>query len=406
MLYTYEATDKEGAVEEGEFEASSKKAVVEHLRGKGLIPTKIEKIFARGPSRGRGLAFVMFERITPLDRILLVRNLAATVKAGLSISEALDILIADATKNTMRNILTQAKSNLQAGQPLSKTFESFKKIFSVVFVGMIKAGEASGKLGESLEELSHHLTREYNLTRKVRSALAYPLLLLSASFGIIVLLMVFVLPRLAKTFEQSGVELPFFTKVLFVIGGFIGAHPILDVLFLAGIIWFLAYFRTTPLGRRTFLKIFLMIPIARVLVKKIALVRFTRTLGSLISSGTPIVDSLRLSAESVGNEDYKKAILESAEKIKTGVPLSKILEGHPKLFPRFLTSLTVVGERTGTLEHILKTFSNFYDEEVDNTLKDLSTFIEPLLLLVMGLIIGTIAFSIVLPIYQIIGQFS
>lgn len=406
MLYAYEATDKEGAVTQGDFEASSKKAVVEHLRGRGLIPTKIEEKVARGSSRGRGLSFVLFERITPLDRILLVRNLAATVKAGLSISEALDILIADETKNALRNILTQAKTNLQRGQPLSKTFESFKKFFPKVFVGMIKAGEASGKLGETLEELSHHLTREYNLTRRVRSALAYPVLLLSASLGIIVLLMVFVLPRLAKTFTQTGVELPFFTKVLFVIGGFIAANPIVDFLVIAGVVWFFIYFRKTPLGRRVFLKIFLMIPIARELVKKIALVRFTRTLGSLISSGTPIVDSLRLSAESVGNESYKKVILESAEKIKTGIPLSKILGSHPELFPRFLTSLTVVGERTGTLEHILKTFSNFYDEEVDNTLKDLTTFIEPLLLLVMGLIIGAIAFSIVLPIYQLVGEFT
>ena len=169
--------------------------------------------------------------------------------------------------------------------------------------------------------------------------------------------------------------------------------------------WFFVYFRKTDVGRKIFLKILLSIPIVRDLVKKVALVRFTRTLGSLISSGTSIVESLNLSAESVGNDYYKKAILESVKQVKTGVPFSKTLGSSPELFPHFLNSLVVVGERTGTLEKILKNFAEFYDEEIDNNLKDLTTFLEPVLLLLMGIVVGSIALSVLLPIYKLVGKF-
>lgn len=404
MLYRYEAADKHGAIIKGEFEALGKDAVVEYLTRKNLIPLSVEEKGA--VKQLTGLSFSIFERITPLDRIIFVRNLAATVKAGLNMLESLEILIADTTKKMMRNILVQAKINLENGQPLSATFYSFRKYFPIVFVGMLKAGEASGKLETTLDELSVHLTREYNLTRKVRSALAYPFILFVASIAVITLLLLFVLPRLAKTFRQSGAELPLITKVLVAISNFLIAHPFIDIFALVAVIWFFAYFRKTRVGRRVFLQIIFHIPIAKELVKKIALVRFTRSLGSLISSGTSILEALHLAADSVGNEDYKKAVLESVEQVKSGVPFSKTLQNYPELFPRFLTSLIAVGERTGTLEHILKTFADFYDDEVDNALKDLTTFLEPLLLLFMGLVIGSIALSILLPIYQLVGKFT
>lgn len=403
MYFRYEASDSSGKIYNGEMETPRKQDVVDFLQKKNLIPIKIEdRISVTDPKR---LGFGLFDSITPIDRIVLVRNLAATIKAGLSIMEALEIMIADTTKQSMQKILLQAKINIQNGKPLSATFESYKKFFPVIFVGLVKAGEASGNLGKTLSELSQHLSREYNLTKKIKSALAYPIVLLVASIGVVSLLLIFVLPRLTKAFAQSGTDLPTATKIVLGASNALTFSFTLDIFIIGFLIWFFSFFRKTGFGQKLFFKIGLKTPVIREIIKKVALVRFSRTLGSLISSGTPIMEALKLTADSVGNYFYKEAILEAEKQIRSGVPFSKTLEPFPELFPKFLIGLVVVGERTGTLDNVLKTFADFYDEEIENDLKDLTTFIEPILLLTMGLIIGTIAVSILMPIYKLVGSF-
>lgn len=401
-LYIYEATGKEGSLVKGELEADNKQAVVDYLFKRDLIPLRIEEM---GVVEAKVFSSAIFEKITPLDRILLIRNLAASIKAGLSIIETLDILIADANKKILRNILIQAKTNVQSGQPLSATFAFYKKYFPPIFVGMVRAGEVSGQLDKNLEQLAKQLTKEYNSERKVKSALTYPVLLLIGSVGAVTLLLGFVLPKLAKTFQQSGVELPLVTRIFIKIGEMISFSPLLDLIVIAILIWFFSYFRKTNYGQRLFATISFRLPIVKDLVKKSALVRLTRSLGNLIASGIPLTESLQLAGEAVGNEKYKGAIREAQKQVTEGILFSKTFERFPDLFPRFLTSLILVGEKTGTLENVLLLFSDFYEDELDNTLKDITTFIEPAMLLIMGLVIGAIAFSILLPIYQLVGKF-
>lgn len=403
--FIYEASDKEGNIIKGEYEASDRAAAAVYLERRELIPTLLE---IKGELKGiKAISFSLsfFETIKPVDRVFLVRNLAAAVKSGLNIVESLDILIVDATKNIMKEILTQAKFNLQKGQPLSATFAYYKKHFPPVFYGLIKAGEASGRLDEILEELGNYLSKEYNMNKKVKSAMVYPLILLIASVAVTALLLFFVLPKMAKTLKSVKMELPFITRALLWISNFLVDYKFFVFIFAIALILFFGWFRKTTAGRMFFQKIFMKLPVAKEVVKKVALARFSRTLGSLISSGLTIVESLNLAAEAVSNEIYKKAILESAESIKKGVPLSKGFKNHPELFPNLFVSMAAVGERTGTLEKVFKTFANFYEEEVDNNLKDLTSILEPLLLLVMGFIVGGIAISILLPIYQLVGKF-
>lgn len=403
MLFRYEASDLSGKIYNGEMDAQSKQGVVDFLQKKNLIPVKI---IGKTESAGsKILSFGIFDGVTAIDRIVLVRNLAATIKAGLSIMEALEIMIADTTKKSMQKILLQAKINIQNGKPLSATFESYKKSFPVIFVGLIKAGEASGNLGKTLSELAQHLSREYNLSKKIKSALTYPIILLIASILVVSILLIFVLPRLTTAFAQSGTDLPLATKIVLGASNALTFSPILDLAIVAFLIWFFSFFRKTNTGRKFFYRIGLKMPVVKEIVKKVALVRFSRTLGSLISSGTPITEALKLTADSVGNYFYREAIIESERQIRSGVPFSKTLEPFPQLFPKFLIGLIVVGEKTGTMDNVLKTFADFYDEEIENDLKDLTTFIEPILLLTMGLIIGTIAVSILLPIYRLVGSF-
>ncbi|TSC51865.1 MAG: type IV pilus assembly protein PilC [Parcubacteria group bacterium LiPW_41] len=405
-IWKYEATTKRGTQKLGEYDAPTKADVVLFLEKKGYIPVKIMGDESNEKNTKRNLnSITLFERVTTLDKILLVRNLGATVRAGLDLVESLNILISDTTKKLMKEILVRAKTNLENGRNLSDTFQSYPKIFPPIFVGLLRAGEASGKLDETLSELNRHMAREYNLVRRVRGALAYPVLLLSASLGVVFLLLVFVLPRLMKTLTQGGAQIPVITRILLDISSVLAWSPILDIAIIAGIIWFFVVFRKTDIGRRSITRFAFKVPVLRELLRKIALVRFTRTLASLINAGMPIIESLHLAARSVGNIMYEKAIEKVIEEIKNGIPFSESLAKHPDLFPRFLTSLIVVGEKTGTLEHILTTFADFYDEEVDNALKEMTTLLEPLLLLFMGLVIGVIALSILLPIYQLVGKF-
>lgn len=404
MIFTYEATDQAGAISRGEFEASSREAAVDYLLKRGLIPVSIQE---KGVVKGaKGLSLNLFQKITPIDKILFVRNLATTIKAGVSIIEALDILIVDANKGTMKEVLTRAKLNLQNGQPLSATFYAQKRFFPPIFVGMLKAGEVSGQLDATLSELSRYLNREYNLRKKVKSALAYPAILFAASVGVVTLLLTLVLPRLTKVFKQSDTDLPFITRILVKISDIITQSFILDIVAVGALIALFMYIKKTAWGRKVFVRLLFRIPVTREVVRKIALVRFTRTLGSLIGSGISIIEALELAAESIGNELYKEALVKIIDQVKNGIPLSKALAGYPELFPHFLTSLITVGERTGSVEYILKTFADFYDNEVNHTLKNLTTFLEPIMLLVMGIIIGTIALSILLPIYQLVSRFK
>jgi len=402
MRFIYEASDKEGVIVKGEFEASGKADVVKHLEGQNLIPVNIREL---DEYKGKSLSSSIFERVNALDRIMIVRNLSAATKAGLSIVEALDIMIADTQKKVLKRVLISAKSNLENGQPLWRTFESYGNLFPIVFVGMVKAGESSGELDKTLDELSDHLAREHTLSGRVKSAMMYPLMLLGTAVGVILLLLIFVLPRLSKTFQSSGVELPFITTLLINISDTITSNWILDGIVVFLLLWFFFYFRKTPRGGRFINWVLFRVPVAKELIKKVALIRFTRTLSSLIKSGTPMLEALNLAADSVSNVTYKKVIIESIHKVESGIPLSASLEVYPSLFPRFLVGLMAIGEKTGTLDHTLNTFATFYDEEIDNTLKTLMSLLEPILIIFMGLIVVLIAVSVLLPIYQLSSGF-
>lgn len=405
-LFVYEAINEEGRIVNSEINSLNKEEVVSILTQKHLTPISIELKSGETKLKSSFGSQAIFESISALDKIILIRNLAATIKAGLSLSEALEIMVADATKNIVKNFLAEAQLGVLNGQPLSSIFEKHHKEFSPIFTGMIKAGESSGHLDESLEELSRHLNREYNLVKKVKEAMTYPIILIVASLGIVTVMLTFVLPKLSKSFIQNNVELPFLTKMLVNISNALTFSPVLDIAIVGGTIAFIMYFRKTEGGKKFISRAMFKIPVVNNLVKKIMLVRFSRTLGSLISSAMSISESLNLTARAVGNEVYESAILKADSEIKNGIALSQALKNNPKLFPNFLISLVAVGEKTGTLDKVLKNFSDFYDDDVSSALKSLTTLLEPLLLLFMGLIVGLIAVSILMPIYSMVGTFN
>lgn len=403
-IFLYKAYNKENKVVSGEYEATSEKEVVEYLNKHYLTPLSIKA--TRSTRDGNGaLSIELFDSISSVDILFLVRNLSTTIKAGLSIVESLDILIKDTKKKLMKKILGGVMAMVKNGQQLSSSFEAYKDSFPPIFIGMIKAGEVSGQLDKNLKELARYLSKEYALRSRVKSALTYPLILLVASVVVVTLMLMFVLPKLTQSFAASGVALPWITKVFMTLSKILTWSYALDIVVVIGVIFFFSYFRTTKIGKKFFFSIVSHLPVANELIKKIALVRFSRTFGNLIGSGLSVVDSLEISSSSMDNQNYSQAIDKVMVDIKNGITISEAIGKYPKLFPNLLVSLITVGERTGSLEEILIDFSDFYEEEVDNQLKELTSVLEPVLLLLMGLMIGSIAISIILPIYQLVGHF-
>jgi type II secretory pathway component PulF len=404
-LFIYEAINEEGKIITNEINSLNKEEVMAVINQKHLTPIKIElKIDSQKSKKLNSV--VLFDRFTYLDRIILIRNLASTIKAGLTLSEALEIMVADSNKKIVKDFLIEAQQGVLNGQSLSSVFAKHHQTFSPIFSGMIKAGESSGSLDKSLEELSHHLNREYSLIKKVKAALTYPLVLIVASIAIVVAMLIFVLPKLSKSFSQNNIELPVLTKILMNISQALSFSFLLDAVVVAGLIAFIMYFKKTAIGKKFISYIMFNAPGFKKLVTKVILVRFSRTLGSLISGSLPISEALSLTARAVGNERYEAAILKASEDIKNGTSLSEALKANQELFPNFLTSLMAVGEKTGTLGNVLKNFSDFYEEDVSSALKDLTTLLEPLLLLFMGLTVGLISLAILMPIYQMVGSFK
>lgn len=401
-IYLYEAIDEKGVLYKTEMQATSREEVVEFLVRQKLTPISVHE---KGRiERERLVIFTeIFQTIRPLDKILLAKHLSAILKAGMSLREALEIMIADAENPMMKKILIDAKNNLEKGQPLSGVFAAYPKYFSDIFVGMVKAGETSGTLDTSLDQLSTQMLRDYDLLRKTKGAMIYPAILLAGSITLIIFLLTFVLPKLASAFARSGFELPLVTRIFMALGNIFSKSPALTFGIFISIIVFLIYFRGTVKGKRFFANLFWKMPILKNLMKKLALVRFTRTLQNLLSAGTNIMEALDITARSISNEKYKAFILSAKEELKRGAGITDVFRKDPELFPGILTNMLGVGERTGTLENVLKTMSDFYDEEVDRTLKNLVALMEPAMLLVMGVVVGGLALSILIPIYQMVG---
>jgi len=404
-VFVYEAMNDDGRVVASELNALSKEEVIATLGQKHLTPIKIELKGSEQKTKSLGQTAI-FEKFTSLDKIILIRNLAATIKAGLSLSEALEIMVEDSTKGVVKKFLEEAQMGVMNGQPLSSIFEKNDKIFSPIFAGMIKAGESSGMLDRSLGELNQQLDREYKLVKEVKAALTYPAILIVATIGIVILMLTFVLPRLSKSFAQNNVKLPFLTQMLVNLSNAMTYSVWLDGFVVLCFIGLAYYFKKSKKAQSLLSRFLFKVPVVKNLIKKIVLVRFSRTLGSLISGALSITDSLNLTARAVSNERYETAIMNADADIKNGIPFSKSLKNSPDLFPNFLISLVAVGEKTGTLDKVLKNFADFYEDDVSVALKDLTTLLEPLLLLFMGAVVGLIALSVLLPIYSMVGNFN
>lgn len=398
--FVYTAANNQGEVLSGELETSDKSAVADYLNRQDLTVISINA----KKSSVESFSIDFFSGVSAEDRIMLVKHLATIIKAGLTIKEGVEIILRDAKKIALKKILTEAKFDLEKGQPLSAAFKKYPGVFSPVFIAFLEAGEASGTLEESLEYLGSSLSKEHKLMQKVQGAMVYPAILILASIAIVAILMIFVVPKLVKVFSQSKNELPWITKLIIDISGFLtgNIYLIVGALLIAG--FFIFYFRSADFFQKAVSGALFKIPLIAGLYQKIILARFARILGTLLASGVTILKALDISSAGVGRNRYFDIIGNLKIEVSRGVSLGNAFKHQGEAFPYMLSSMVNVGEKTGKTDSILIDLADFYEEEINNSLKNLVSLIEPLLLLVMGVVVAAIAFAIILPIYQLVGS--
>src|SRR3989344_1526858 len=328
------------------------------------------------------------------------RQLSTLINAKVPIISALDILREQVTSKKLKDTIDEMMADVEGGKSLSETIARFPEIFSSLYVNLVKAGELSGTLDASLKYIADQQERDYDLRSKIRGAMTYPIFIISAIFIVGALMFVFVLPQMISVLTEAGAELPFTTKILvFMTNFFKNFWWLVAAALVGGILGIRFYVRTTG-GRFVWDSLKLKIPIFGKLFERIYMDRFARNLSTLIAGGIPIVQSLNTVAAIVGNVVYKEIISEAATEVETGKSISAVFADKPQM-PKIMTQMIKIGEQTGSLDDILGKLAAFYDKEVENMLNTLTTLLEPVIMIVLGLAVAVMVAGIMLPIYNL-----
>ena len=405
MLYTYRAVDQGGKTVSGEREVGSERELADVLRHDGLLLLE-----AKSPQEAKDrFQFLKnfslpFRRVSLVERMGFSRNLAVMIEAGLALTRALETLAEQTTNQKFREMLLAIRTGVTGGKSFAESLRPHQNVFGVLFINMVESGEISGNLVYALKILARQMKRDYDLRSKVRGAMIYPAIVISVLVLIGILMMVYVVPTLTQTFSELNVELPITTRIIIASSNFLLAY----YWYLAGVgiigVGVAIQLLRSERGRRIFDGLILGVPIFGPLVQKFNSARFARTLSSLIASGISITRALEVTASVLGNYHFRKSFEEAALEIQHGKPLSDILRRYPKLFQPMVTQMVEVGEETGTIVRMLLRLALFYEEEVTNTTKNLSSIIEPLLMVVIGAMVGFFAISMIQPIYGSLGN--
>jgi type IV pilus assembly protein PilC len=378
--------------------ALNEKAAIDVLRTRGLIPVAL---FPTKKKFETAHVLEFFTSIKLIDKITFFKNLSVMIKAGLPVSRALKILVGQTQNVKMQKVISEVARGVESGTSFSDSIAKYSNVFPDISVSMIRAGEVSGNLEQNLEYLSDQMRRDYDLISKAKGAMIYPIVVLVALMIVGFVMFTFILPKLTSTFKDFNVTLPLTTRiVIWIVDVFAHYGFIIMGLVILAASGFV-YWRKTAGGKVVIHKVVLYLPIFANIVKKINLARFLRVFVSLIKSGMPMVESLEVSSKVVGNIYYQKIIMDASSKVKIGLPIVAAFKKDPRLFPTLVTEMMEVGEESGTTDVVLEEIANFYEAEVDQTMKNLSSILEPVLMIIIGVVVGTLAVALITPIYTI-----
>lgn len=394
--FSYRARDSKGSNQKGVIEALSLTEARHKLKERGLLVTDLRQTKSRSSRNNRRL------KLSLKDKIILTEQLAVMVKAGLSIGKALQSLAEESENKQIRHILTDLAAAVEGGTALSVALEEYHTAFGTVYIQMVRAGEQAGSLDKVLLRLSEQLQKDYEIRSKVRGALIYPVIVVSLMFIVVVVIIVFVLPRLGEVFSDAAVELPLATRTLLAISAFSVKY---GWWILGGAIAFIVSFRAVMRQPRPALwwdRFKLRLPIYGPFVKKVLMARFSLGFASLLSAGLPILTIFETLSELLDNLAYREDLHAIAHKVENGLPIADALRQSP-YFPGMVAQLASIGERTGALDEIFLVVASFYEKEVDNLTRNLSSSLEPIIMVVLGVGIAFILLSVMQPMYSLVN---
>lgn len=392
--FKYKAMNKKGERLEGTYNAISRDEVIEMISSNNYYPLMVEEI-----REGTKIELRLFERVTTKDIAIFCRQFYTMLDAGVSINSAVHILAEQLTNRKLKDALGDMEDQVRKGQTLSESMRKHNKIFPDLLISMVETGEISGNLDSVLLRMSIHYEKENKINNKVKSAMIYPAVLSVVTVVIVVVLITFVMPTFIGIFEDSGVELPLATRILLGMSSGIRRHGLLILFGIATFVVLIRYYFRSESGNLFSSKAKLAIPILKGLNQKIIVSRFTRTLSTLLASGVTLVQSLEVVADIMGNKLAEEAVIKVREDVIKGEGLSGPI-GEIKLFPSMLSSMIKIGEESGSLDDILNKTADFYDEELEVAVQTATAMLEPLLIVVMGVVMGFIIISIMLPMFN------
>jgi len=397
MKFNYQAKTKEGESQTGIIEAGSRESAIEILQRLDLIVIFLEKTSAI-PFYARTLK--IFQKVKVKELTLFYRQLSILFEANVSPLDSLGILTKQIVNPLFKEIISQVESDVKGGESLSQALWKHPKVFSSFYVNVVKAGEATGNLSDILKYLADHAEREYNLTSKVKGAFTYPIAIFAMFLVVGTLMMIFVVPQLTSMIQELGQELPMPTRILIFVSNILRSWLWLIILIVISLVVVMGRFAITPNGRFILDTAKLKIPIFGELFKKIYLARFSENLRTLLKGGISILKALEITGAVIGNKIYENIIKEAREKVRIGETISTALSNYPKEIPPMVTQMVSVGEKTAQLDIILDKVANFYQQDVDRMVGNMTQLIEPIMILILGGGVGFLITSILMPIYN------
>ena len=398
--FWYTAKNQSGETRGGEMIAPDEKALAKQLRSEGYILTSVKEI--EGERKAVSVKFLdRFKKVSLKEKMMFTRNLAVMVASGVSITRAMNNLALQTKDKTFQNILKDIRSELESGKQLSEGLAKYPGTFGDLFVNMVRVGEVGGNLDEVLAIVATQLEKEHDLTSKVRGALIYPAVVLTAMVGIAILMLTYVLPQIMGVFKDMAVTLPASTQFIVNISDFLRAHAITSTVIMVAFVVGVRLALGTKIGKRIMSLVLIKMPLISGLVIKINCARFARILSSLLKSGVSVIDALRIIGETLTNYYYRQELIGSIEEVKKGLPLSKVIYRNPKIFPILIPQMLEVGEETGETEKVMLKLAEFYEDEVNNITKNMSSIVEPILMLLIGGAVGFFAVAMMQPMYSV-----
>lgn len=398
MEYVYLAIDKSGIKQKGKLEANDEKEVVEYLRSKQLTPLNVKSL-----EKNTSTILNYFNRVKPADVVIFTRQLSSMILTGLTVIESLTILKQQSAKPQMQKMVTEIIASVSEGNTLSQSLSNYPNVFSGVYIALIKAAEEGGILDKVLSRLADNLEKSEEVSKRVKSALFYPGIIISGVVIVIVLMNIFVIPQMGSLYESLDLELPLMTRIVlagskltttllpfsifFIIGGFIGFQK----------------FKKSPLGIRTIDKVRLKAPVFGEIARLSALDEIARTISLLVNAGTSLIGAIAIAGDVSGNIYYKEALQRAGTLVEKGVGLSVALENQ-NMFPPIMIQMVKVGESTGKIDESLLKVSEYFERDLELRVKTLTTAIEPILIIILGISVAFLIISVITPIYSLVSQ--